>query len=203
MTATPAALIPEGEASALAFVLAFPYVARTREELLVALGPAAPVLGGALRPLPDGGRRLPFHPQDTVTSETAVHGDHWAQWLAAPCPALLLRGTASQVLSAEHAAEMTARRPRTTHETLDADHFLQLRDPEGGPRRRTPLPRPSLTARPQARAGLAAARLGSASDRPPAHHRLRYPCPGIAPGGCCRGGPMVGPRRHHRGSTPC
>ncbi|MEU9033248.1 alpha/beta hydrolase [Streptomyces sp. NPDC048383] len=89
------------------------------------------MLGGALRPLPDGGWRLPFHPQDTVTSETAVHGDHWAQWLAAPCPALLLRGTASQVLSARHAAEMTARRPRTTHETLDADHFLQLRDPEG------------------------------------------------------------------------
>ncbi|MFG2987971.1 alpha/beta fold hydrolase [Streptomyces sp. NPDC048257] len=126
-----AAFIPAQDASPLAFVLALPYSAATREELLHALGPAAPMLGGALRPLPQGGWRLPFHPQDTVASETAVHGDHWKQWLATSCPALLLHGTSSQVLTAEHAAEMTTRRHRTTYAPLDADHFLQLRDPEG------------------------------------------------------------------------
>ncbi|MET9959864.1 alpha/beta hydrolase [Streptomyces sp. NPDC006326] len=126
-----AADIPRADTSPLAFVLSFPYTADSREELLSALGPAAPLLGGALRPLPGGGWRLPFHPQDTVTSENAVHGDHWQQWLAGDCPALLLHGTSSQVLGAELAAEMVARRPRTTYAALDADHFLQLRDPEG------------------------------------------------------------------------
>ncbi|MGW8777631.1 alpha/beta fold hydrolase [Streptomyces sp. NPDC055796] len=127
---TAAAIAPT-PASPLSFVLSFPYTAATREDLLAALGPMAPMLGGALRPLPEGGWRLPFHPQDTVTSENAVHGDHWEQWLATDCPALLLRGTSSQVLGADHAADMTARRHRTTHTALDADHFLQLRDPEG------------------------------------------------------------------------
>ncbi|MEU7556620.1 alpha/beta hydrolase [Streptomyces sp. NPDC044571] len=127
---TPADL-PRADVSPLAFVLSVPYTADSREELLAALGPAAPMLGGALRPLSEGGWRLPFHPQDTVTSENAVHGDHWEQWLAVDCPALLLHGTSSQVLSAEHAAEMVARRPRTTYAALDADHFVQLRDPEG------------------------------------------------------------------------
>ncbi|KOU18117.1 hydrolase [Streptomyces sp. WM6372] len=125
-----AADIPSRHASPLAFVLSFPYTAATREDLLAALGPVAPMLDGALRPLPEGGWRLPFHPQDTVTSENAVHGDHWEQWLATDCPALLLRGTSSQVLAADHAADMTARRPHTTHAALDADHFLQLRAPE-------------------------------------------------------------------------
>ncbi|MEU8776896.1 alpha/beta hydrolase [Streptomyces sp. NPDC048606] len=126
-----AAHIPAADVSPLSFVLALPYTAGTREELVAALGPVAPMLGGGPRPLPQGGWRLPFHPQDTVTSENAVHGDHWRQWLATDCPALLLAGTSSQVLTAEHAADMTARRPHTTYAALDADHFLQLRDPEG------------------------------------------------------------------------
>ncbi|MEV7723645.1 alpha/beta hydrolase [Streptomyces sp. NPDC087917] len=131
ITLDTAADLPRADVSPLAFVLSFPYTADTREELLAALGPVAPVLGAALRPLPEGGWRLPFHPQDTVTSENAVHGDHWEQWLAGNCPALLLRGTSSQVLGPDLAADMVARRPRTTYATLDADHFLQQRDPEG------------------------------------------------------------------------
>ncbi|KJY37963.1 alpha/beta fold hydrolase [Streptomyces katrae] len=127
-----AADLPDHGASPLAFVLDFPYTAPTREELAASCGPLAAVLGPVLRPLSDGsGWRLPFHPQDTVDSETLVHGDHWRQWLATDCPALLIHGLRSQVLPEEQARAMTARRPRTAYRALDTDHFVQQADPEG------------------------------------------------------------------------
>ncbi|MEW1639694.1 alpha/beta hydrolase [Streptomyces sp. NPDC093801] len=127
-----AAELPDRGASPLAFVLGFPYTAPTREELAAACGPLGAVLGPALRPLPDGsGWRLPFHPRDTVDSETLVHGDHWKQWLATDCPALLIHGLRSQVLPAGQAEAMVARRPGTSYRPLDTDHFVQQADPEG------------------------------------------------------------------------
>ncbi|MCB5181770.1 alpha/beta fold hydrolase [Streptomyces antimicrobicus] len=124
--------LPDTGTSPLAFVLGLPWTAATREELVAACGPLGPVVAPALRPLPDGsGWRLPFHPQDTVTSENAVHGDHWAQWLTSSCPALLVHGRRSQVLSAAQADAMVARRPGTTYAALDTDHFVALQDPEG------------------------------------------------------------------------
>ncbi|RSS80117.1 alpha/beta hydrolase [Streptomyces sp. WAC06614] len=119
-------------AGPLAFVLGFPYTAPTREELVAACGPVGPMVAPALRPLPDGsGWRLPFHPQDTVTSENAVHGDHWPQWLAGTCPALLVHGLRSQVLSRAQADAMVVRRPGTAYAALDTDHFVALQDPAG------------------------------------------------------------------------
>ncbi|NEA58265.1 alpha/beta hydrolase [Streptomyces sp. SID13666] len=123
--------LPDHGTSPLAFVLNFPYTAATREELAAACGPLAAVLGPVLRPLPDGGWRLPFHPQDTVDSENLVHGDHWKQWLATDCPALLIHGLRSQVLPAEQAHAMCSRRPGTVYRSLDTDHFVQQADPDG------------------------------------------------------------------------
>ncbi|MEU4727241.1 alpha/beta hydrolase [Streptomyces sp. NPDC023588] len=124
--------LPDHGASPLAFVLGFPYTAATREELAAACGPLAAVLEPVLRPLPGGsGWRLPFHPQDTVDSENLVHGDHWKQWLATDCPALLIHGLRSQVLPAEQARAMCSRRPGTVYRPLDTDHFVQQADPEG------------------------------------------------------------------------
>lgn len=124
--------LPDHGTSPLAFVLDFPYTAATREELAAACGPLAAVLGPVLRPLPGGaGWRLPFHPQDTVDSENLVHGDHWKQWLATDCPALLIHGLRSQVLPAEQAHAMCSRRPGTVYRRLDTDHFVQQADPEG------------------------------------------------------------------------
>ncbi|MFF6774446.1 alpha/beta fold hydrolase [Streptomyces sp. NPDC012637] len=125
-----AALLPDTGASPLSFVLGFPYTAPTREELAAACSPLGPMVAAAVRPHADGWR-LPFHPQDTVDSENLVHGDHWAAWLGSTCPALLIRGTESQVLTAAHAHEMTTRRPATTLVELATDHFVQLRDPRG------------------------------------------------------------------------
>ncbi|MET9882087.1 alpha/beta hydrolase [Streptomyces sp. NPDC006430] len=124
--------VPRTEPSPLAFVRGFPYKAPTREELIAACGPLGAMVGPALRPLAEGaGWRLPFHPQDTVDSEDAVHGDHWAQWLASDCPALLVHGRRSQVLPQEQADAMVSRRPGTSYAAVDADHFVQLRDPNG------------------------------------------------------------------------
>ncbi|MCX5130338.1 alpha/beta hydrolase [Streptomyces sp. NBC_00193] len=124
--------LPDHGAGPLSFVRNFPYTAPTREELLAGCGPLAPALAPALRPLPGGaGWRLPFHPQDTIDSEQLVHGDHWKQWLATDCPALLVHGLRSQVVSAALAREMTTRRPGTVSRALDTDHFVQLGDPEG------------------------------------------------------------------------
>ncbi len=66
--------------SALSFVLSLPCTASDRQALLDAIGPLAPMLGDKLRPTADGGRRLPFHPQDTIASERGTHGDHRADW---------------------------------------------------------------------------------------------------------------------------
>ncbi|MFD9338305.1 alpha/beta fold hydrolase [Streptomyces sp. NPDC060028] len=124
--------LPDHGTSPLAFVLNFPYTAATREELAAACGPLAAVLGPMLRPLPgSAGWRLPFHPQDTVDSENLVHGDHWKQWLATDCPALLIHGLRSQVLPPEQAHAMCSRRPGTVYRLLDTDHFVQQADPEG------------------------------------------------------------------------
>ncbi|WP_199551608.1 alpha/beta fold hydrolase [Streptomyces sp. N35] len=123
-------LMPDGP-SPLSFVLSFPYTAPTREELIEGAGPIGPMIARGLRQLPDGSWRLPFHPQDTVDSESAVHGDHWAAWTGSSMPALLINGRKSQALPGETAQEMAARRPRTTLVRLDTDHFVQAQDPEG------------------------------------------------------------------------
>ncbi|MCX5194608.1 alpha/beta hydrolase [Streptomyces sp. NBC_00249] len=124
--------LPHQEVSPLAFLARLPYTAATREELVAACGPVGPVLAPGMRPLPGGeGWRLASHPQDTLDSESHVHGDHWEQWLGSHCPALLVHGRSSQVLPGEQAAAMAARRPGTSSVTLEADHFVQLQDPAG------------------------------------------------------------------------
>ncbi|WP_103537294.1 MULTISPECIES: alpha/beta fold hydrolase [unclassified Streptomyces] len=45
-------------------------------------------------------------------------------WPAGACPALLVRGSRSTVLSAEHARSMAARRPRTRRVELPAGHSV-------------------------------------------------------------------------------
>ncbi|MGK4584367.1 alpha/beta fold hydrolase [Kitasatospora sp. HPMI-4] len=127
-----AAAIPTGGPSPLAFVLGWPYTAPTREALLEALGPVAgPMIGEYLRELPDGSWQLPFHPQDTVSSEEQVHGDHWAEWLGSDCPALLVCGTRPPCVDGELAHAMAERRPRTRLASLETDHFVHSGDPVG------------------------------------------------------------------------
>ncbi|MFJ9179274.1 alpha/beta fold hydrolase [Streptomyces sp. NPDC102360] len=95
------------------------------------LGPLAPHFGSAVRERPDGTWGLHFHPQDIYDSEDQVHGDHWADWTATTCPALLIRGTKGGVLPAEQAQRMVARRPGACLAELATDHFVYANDPTG------------------------------------------------------------------------
>ncbi|MGK5546704.1 alpha/beta fold hydrolase [Streptomyces sp. URMC 127] len=111
------------------FLLNLPYEAPTRQALIDGLGQAAPFFADRLRENADGTWRLPFHPQDMYRSEDQVHGDHWADWTATDCPALLVRGTRG-VIPAEQAAAMADRRPRTVAVELDADHLVYTAAPD-------------------------------------------------------------------------
>lgn len=114
----------------LQFVLGLPYEGTTREEMVDQMGPLAAHFGTLPRQRPDGSWSLPFHPADIVESEHSVHGDHWADWLASTCPALLIRGTQG-VIPAEQARDMVERRPNTRLAELDTDHFAYQADPTG------------------------------------------------------------------------
>jgi len=65
-------------------------------------------------------------------SGQALNGDGWAEWLATTCPALLLHGSASNVLSTAHATEMAARRPNTVLRVFPGvGHNINEGDPAG------------------------------------------------------------------------
>ncbi|MEV5612464.1 alpha/beta hydrolase [Streptomyces sp. NPDC052225] len=115
----------------LAFVLNLPTAgAPTKEAYVSQLGPFAPHFESVVRELPDGTWGLPFDPQDIYDSEERVHGDHWADWTAVTCPALLVRGTKG-VLPAEQARQMVDRCPGTRLAELETDHFVHAADPAG------------------------------------------------------------------------
>ncbi len=56
--------------------------------------------------------------------------DHWNDWLASSCPALLIRGKDSRVTQAEHLEEMAARRPNTQLRTLEGGHAAHADHPQ-------------------------------------------------------------------------
>jgi pimeloyl-ACP methyl ester carboxylesterase len=80
---------------------------------------------------PEGWQFL-FEPEHIVASQLLLNGDHWADWLASTCPALLLRGGTSTVLPADEAAAMVARRPNTSFvEFPGVGHNINEADPDG------------------------------------------------------------------------
>jgi pimeloyl-ACP methyl ester carboxylesterase len=114
----------------LSFCLGWPRRAPTRATLLEQLADSARYLTDAVREHPDGWG-LAFRPEDMVASHAAVRGDHWSDWLATDCPALLLHGRRSDALDARQAEAMAARRPRTRLVTLDTGHTVHESDPTG------------------------------------------------------------------------
>lgn len=66
-----------------------------------------------------------------VASQVQLNGDHWDDWLASKCPALLIRGRDSINMTATQFEEMAARRPITTMVTLNSGHMVHADDPAG------------------------------------------------------------------------
>ncbi|MCP2337377.1 alpha/beta fold hydrolase [Actinomadura rupiterrae] len=114
----------------LSFCLTWPHRAPTRTALVEQLGGSARYLTDAIREYPDGWG-LAFRPQDMVTSHGRLMGDHWEDWLATDCPALLVHGTQSDVLTEAHAKAMTTRRPHTHLAQLATGHTVHETDPTG------------------------------------------------------------------------
>ncbi|MBE0651785.1 MAG: alpha/beta hydrolase [Bacteroidales bacterium] len=73
-----------------------------------------------------------FNYKDMVKSQELLNGDYWSDWLASDCPALLLHGHKTWVMTTEHAKEMAAMRPNTRLvEFPEAGHSVRDDDPEG------------------------------------------------------------------------
>ncbi|MFD8207002.1 alpha/beta fold hydrolase [Streptomyces sp. NPDC059695] len=113
----------------LSFSLAWPHRAPSRSELLEGLGTSARYLMDAVREFPDGWG-LAFDPKDMNASQQELNGDHWNDWLASACPALLVRGSRSTVLSTEHAKDMATRRPHCRLMELPAGHTVHETVPD-------------------------------------------------------------------------
>jgi esterase len=113
----------------ISFVLPWQGVFSTREELEARIGARfVPYLSDSIRQS-GAGWRLAFDPQDMVRSQQNLVGDHWSDWLASDCRALLLRGRESRVTSVEQMEEMAERRPHTNLLILDGGHALHTDNP--------------------------------------------------------------------------
>ncbi|WJV47566.1 alpha/beta fold hydrolase [Streptomyces flavofungini] len=114
----------------LSFCLSWPHRVPTRAALIETLGDSAQYVEDAVREYPDGWG-LVFEARDMVLSQELLNGDHWGDWLASVCPALLVHGRHSTVLSGRHAKDMAARRPRTQLVELATGHTVRESDSMG------------------------------------------------------------------------
>lgn len=113
------------------FALAWSGTFATREALAERIGPRLlPSLLESFRQTPHGWR-LAFDPQDMVASQGLLNGDHWADWLATNCPALLIRGRDSRLTTPPHIEQMVARRPHTRLKLLEGGHAVHVDNPAG------------------------------------------------------------------------
>jgi esterase len=113
------------------FALPWGGVYETHEALAQRVGARfVPYLEPSFRETPEGWR-LAFDPRDIVASQNALNGDHWNDWLASACPALLIRGKDSRVTTQVHMEQMASRRPNTRIEVLDGGHVVHMDNPSG------------------------------------------------------------------------
>lgn len=114
----------------VSFVLPWAGTYPERSQLAERVGPRfLPYLQESFRKTPEGWR-LAFEPRDMVVSQDGLRGDHWQDWLASDCPALVIRGRNSRVTVAEEIEQMGARRPNTKVIELDAGHVVHVDCPD-------------------------------------------------------------------------
>lgn len=120
--------IVEGDIS---FVRAWGGAFPSRDALANQIGPRMlPYLADSFRHT-SVGWRLPFDPEEMLVSQRELNGDHWSDWLATDCAALLIRGRESRVTEQPHFEEMAARRPNTRLVTMDGGHVVHQDNPNG------------------------------------------------------------------------
>lgn len=113
----------------ISFILPWQGVFSTREALEERIGERfVAYLRDSFRHSEDGWH-LAFDPRAMVRSQQNLVGDHWADWLASECRALVMRGRESRVTSEEHIEQMVERRPHTNFLVLDGGHALHADNP--------------------------------------------------------------------------
>lgn len=104
---------------------------KTREDLAQHVGPRfLPYLQDSFREI-DGNWRLAFDPQELIASCNLTAGNHWKEWLATNCPALLIRGQDSRLTSQSHLEQMASQRPNTRLLVLEGGHVVHIDNPTG------------------------------------------------------------------------
>ena len=115
----------------LSFALAWDGQFALREALAERVGPRfLPYIEDWFRKTP-AGWRVAFDPRGMVESGKGLSGDHWQDWLATACPALLIRGRDSRVTTQAAVEQMASRRPNTRLEILEGGHVLHVDNPTG------------------------------------------------------------------------
>ncbi len=111
------------------FSLAWEGSFKTREELVERVGPRLlSCLQDSFRDT-ENGWRLAFDVKEMITSNNFVAGNHWKDWLASDCPALLIRGHDSRVTTQEHLEQMASQRPNTSLQVMEGGHVLHVENP--------------------------------------------------------------------------
>jgi len=102
---------------------------KTREDLIQCVGlHYVPCLQDSFRQT-DEGWRLAFNPHEMLASIGLINGNHWKEWLASDCPALLIRGQDSQLTTQSHCEQMASQRPNTRLSALGAGHVVHVDTP--------------------------------------------------------------------------
>jgi len=115
----------------ISFILPWAGIYPTREDLVHKIGARfAPYFADSFRQT-ESGWTLAFDPHQMVASQKQLVGDHWQDWLANTCPALLLRGRESRVTNPDQLERMAEQRPNTTLVTLEGGHALHVDNPIG------------------------------------------------------------------------
>lgn len=103
----------------------------TREDLVQCVGlRLLPCLQDSFRQTDDGWQ-LAFNPQEIFTSINLTNGNHWKEWLATDCPALVIRGQDSRITTQTHCEQMALQRPNTRLRVLEGGHVVHTDNPTG------------------------------------------------------------------------
>lgn len=112
------------------FVRMWSGVFQTRKELEERIGPRlAPYVKDSFRHN-EKGWRLAFDPSAEEISQENLNGNHWHDWLASDCAALVIRGENSPITKEAEMHNMVKRRANSSLVTLPGGHVVHADSPK-------------------------------------------------------------------------
>ncbi len=112
------------------FILNWGGTCRTSDELEEKIGARLlPYLRESFRETSEGWR-LAFDPYELQESQRQLNGDHWRDWLASDCPALVIGGRESRVTARTHLESLARRRRNTELKIVPGGHVVHQDCPD-------------------------------------------------------------------------